>query len=114
MGERCREMEFSLYGRGGDALVEGVSKFKYLGRTLDQTDNAWPATKQNIKRVRTVWGRLGKLLIWEGADPRVVVISLQGGGTGGTNFWIGDLAAFCRDGEECGGHTRGFSQVDQG
>ena len=38
MAERCREMDFILYGREGGALVEEVSNFKYLGRPLDQTD----------------------------------------------------------------------------
>ena len=37
MAERCGEIEFRFYGREGDALVEGVSQFKYLGWTLDQT-----------------------------------------------------------------------------
>ena len=42
MAERCADMEFILYGREGDALVEGVSNFKYLGRPLDQTDDDCP------------------------------------------------------------------------
>ena len=33
-----REMELSLYRGEGDALVQGVETFKYLGRLLDQTD----------------------------------------------------------------------------
>ena len=41
--ERCGEMEFSLYGRQGGTLVEGVEIFKYPGRTLDQMDDDWPA-----------------------------------------------------------------------
>ena len=28
MAERCGEMEFSLYGREGGVLVEGVENFK--------------------------------------------------------------------------------------
>ena len=39
MSERCMYMELRLYGREGDALLEGVSNFKYMGPTLDQTDN---------------------------------------------------------------------------
>ena len=31
MSERYREIDFSLYGREGDALVLGVVKFEYLG-----------------------------------------------------------------------------------
>ena len=41
MAERCEEMEFSLYMREGYAMVEGVATFKYLGWSLDQTDNEW-------------------------------------------------------------------------
>ena len=45
MVERCREMEFGLYGREGGALVEGVTTFNYLGLTLDQTDDDWSAVR---------------------------------------------------------------------
>ena len=30
---RSGEMEFALYGREGDELVEGLTQFKYLGLT---------------------------------------------------------------------------------
>ena len=33
-------MKFSLYGRYGGALAEGVETFMYLGRPLDQTEDA--------------------------------------------------------------------------
>ena len=39
---------------------------------------------------------------------------LQGGGTGGTTFWIGYFVTFSGDGKEVGGHTCGFSEVDHG
>ena len=26
-------------------MVEGVAKFKYLGKTLDQTDDDWPSVR---------------------------------------------------------------------
>ena len=42
IAQRVGDTEFSLYVREGDALVEGVEQFKYLGRTLDQIDNNWP------------------------------------------------------------------------
>ena len=32
-------MEFRFYEREGVELVEGVANFKYLGRTLYQTDD---------------------------------------------------------------------------
>ena len=37
MAQILGEMEFSLYGREGVAIVEGVGQFKYLGRPLYQT-----------------------------------------------------------------------------
>ena len=49
--------------------VEGVEKFKYLGRPPDQTDNDWKAVLRNSKRAWSVWGRLGKMLRREGVDP---------------------------------------------
>ena len=36
MVQRLGEMEFSLYGREGGALVKGVAQFKYLRRPLDK------------------------------------------------------------------------------
>ena len=63
-------MEFRMYGGEGDAMVEGVETFKYLGRPLDQTYNNLPAIRRNIMHERMVWGRLGKLLRQEGADHR--------------------------------------------
>ena len=43
MAARCGEMEFSLYGEEGGNMVEGVANFKYMGQTLDQTNDDWPA-----------------------------------------------------------------------
>ena len=64
-------MKFNLDGEEGDEIVENVPTFQYLGRPLDQTDDDWPAVRQNIMRARSVWGRLGKILGREGADPKV-------------------------------------------
>ena len=36
MVEMLGEMKFSLYGREGGGLVDGVAPLKYLGRPLDQ------------------------------------------------------------------------------
>ena len=58
----CGEMEFSLYREEGGDTVEGVTTFKYLGQTLDQTDDDWTEVKRNIMSARLVWGRLGTLL----------------------------------------------------
>ena len=67
-------MKFSLYGRYGEALAEGVETFMYIGRPLDQTEDAWLVVRQNIKWEWKVWGRLGKLLRREGVDNRVAEI----------------------------------------
>ena len=51
--------------------MENVAIFKYLGRTIDQTDDDWPGVRRNIIRARLVWGGLGTLLEREGVGPRV-------------------------------------------
>ena len=52
--------------------MENVPTFRYMGRPLDQTDDYWPAVRRNIIRASLVWGRLGTLLLREGADPKVL------------------------------------------
>ena len=54
--------------------MEGAEKFKYMGRTLDQTDDDWPEVRQKIMPARLVWGRLETLLKWEGVVPKVSAI----------------------------------------
>ena len=51
---------------------EGVDYFKYLGQVLHQIDNDWLEVLCNIRRLRKVWGYLGKFLRWEGADPIIL------------------------------------------
>ena len=51
--------------------MEGVSKFRYLGRILTATDNAWLAVAGNIRKARVIWGRLARVLGREGEDPKV-------------------------------------------
>ena len=70
----CGEVEFSLYGKEGDTLVEGVSNFKYMGRSLNQTDEDWQVVRQIFNRVRKVWGGLVKIIQGEGADTKVVAM----------------------------------------
>ena len=74
MAARCGKMEFSLEREEGDNMMEGVATFRYLGRTLDQTDDDWTEVRRNIVRARFFWWGLGTLLQWEGADPRVAEI----------------------------------------
>ena len=45
MAVRCGDMEFSLYREEGGKMVEGGENFKYLGQTLDQTDDDWPVVR---------------------------------------------------------------------
>ena len=66
---KCPGATFSLTGDDGTECFEGVDAFKYLGRVLHRTDDDWPAVLRNIRRARQVWGRLGKFLRREGADP---------------------------------------------
>ena len=51
--------------------MEGVAKFKYLGRPLEQTDDNWPELRQNVKWAQRVWGRLVKMIIREGVESKV-------------------------------------------
>ena len=74
MAARFGEMEFSMEGGEGCDRVEGVATFRYLGRTLDQTDDNCPAVQRNIICARSVWGGLGTLIIQEGTNPRVAEI----------------------------------------
>ena len=45
MAARCGEMEFSLYWEEGYKIVEGVANSKYMGQTLDQTDDDCPEVR---------------------------------------------------------------------
>ena len=63
-----------MEGGEGDEIVECAEKFNYLVRPLDKTDDDWMLVRWNIMRARLVWGVLGALLWWEGADPKVVAI----------------------------------------
>ena len=51
--------------------MEAVLDFQYLGRLLTATDNDWPALAGNIKKARRIWVRLARVLVREGADPKV-------------------------------------------
>ena len=59
---------FILMGDNGAAFFEGLDSFKYLEQVLHQTDDDWPAVLRNIRRATQFWGRIGKLMRWEGAD----------------------------------------------
>ena len=69
VADNCSEATFSLTGEDGAERIEGVGRFKYLGRLLDQSDEYWSSFLYNIRKAMQVWWRLGKLLWREGADP---------------------------------------------
>ena len=62
-------MELSLTGEEGEDTIEGVALFKYPGQTLEQSENFWTSVIRNKRKARQVWGILGVILRWEGADP---------------------------------------------
>ena len=51
--------------------MEAVTEFRYLGILLTATDDDWPAVAGNIQKAQRSWGRLAKILIKEGAEPKV-------------------------------------------
>ena len=51
--------------------MEAVSEFRYLGRLLTATDDDWTQVTGNIRKAQVSWGRLARLLVREGADPKV-------------------------------------------
>ena len=71
IADKCSEATFSLTGDNEAERIEGVGRFKYIGRLLDWSDNDWLEFLQNIRKSRHIWGRLGKLLRGEGAEPTV-------------------------------------------
>ena len=54
--------------------MEGVVNFKYLGRSLDQTNDDWTELRLNVKQTLRVWGILGKTIRREGVDTKVAEI----------------------------------------
>ena len=38
---------------------------------MEETYSGWKEVHRNINKARSIWKRLGKMLIWEGADSRV-------------------------------------------
>ena len=48
-----------------------MTAFKYLGRVLTSGDDDWPAVVGKLPKERNSWGRLSRILIREGVDPKV-------------------------------------------
>ncbi len=59
--------EFNIDG----TVLERVEVFKYLGRLLAQDDDDAQAIRQQLRKARGVWARVGQVLRGENATPRV-------------------------------------------
>ena len=58
---------FSAYG----CPLEMVTSFKYLGRVISAEDNSRTEVVRNLAKAWSVWQRLIRILIREGAAPQV-------------------------------------------
>ena len=61
------ERAFESYG----APLEIVTVLKYMGRVMTAGDDNCPAVVDKLQKSRKSWGRLSRILIREGADPKV-------------------------------------------
>ena len=48
-----------------------VTSTKYLGRVISVTDDDWTAMVRKLAQAKTVWSRMLRILIREGATPQV-------------------------------------------
>ena len=64
--ETTLEKAFHAYGTKTRVVME----FPYLGSIMTNTDDDWPAVAGNLRKARVTWGRLARILGWEGADPK--------------------------------------------
>ena len=55
-------------------MVEGLAQFEYLGQPQDQIDDNWPEIRWNIKKLRKLWGQLGKIMQRGRTDTQVLEI----------------------------------------
>ena len=68
VNEAAREESFTING----TPINRVGQFKYLGRVLEEADNDSHAIDRQLTRARLKWGRVGKVLSSQGAEPRVM------------------------------------------
>ena len=64
---RALDVVFTAYGED----LERVEVFKYLGRLMAMDDNDLPAVRSNIKKARSCWARISRVLRADNATPRV-------------------------------------------
>ena len=67
--KKSTERDFETYGEP----LENVTAFKYLGQVLTAGYDDWLAVVGSISKARKSWVQLLRILIWEGADPKVSV-----------------------------------------
>ena len=58
-------MAFQAYRRP----LETVTAFKYLGRVLTASDDDWPSVVDKLRKDRSRWAYLSRILGREGSDP---------------------------------------------
>ena len=56
----------------GGVEIRNSQQFRYLGRILDSGDDDNHAALRQLARAREKWGRIGKVLRCEGANPRIM------------------------------------------
>ena len=61
------ERSFQAYSRP----LATVTLFKYLGRVLTAADDDWPVVVGNLWKTWESWDQLARILVREGASPRV-------------------------------------------
>jgi hypothetical protein len=64
----AKDIVFNVQG----TPIENVKSFKYLGRTLDENDDDWPALKQNLNKAHAKWTRIRRVLSREKANPKAM------------------------------------------
>ena len=67
------ERAFQAYG----ILLETVTSFKYLGRVLIVADDNWPVVVGNLKKPWKRWAWMTRILVREGANPRVLGVFFE-------------------------------------
>ena len=61
------ERAFQAYG----APLENMTAFKYMGRLMTAGDDDLPEVVGNLQNSRKSWGRMSRVFIREGVDPKV-------------------------------------------
>ena len=71
--------------------IEGVGRFKYLGRMPDRSDNDCTSVLHNIRKERQVWGAAWEATSYGGGGSESLNKVLPHGSVGGTLVWSGDM-----------------------